>query len=104
LVLSRGRFHFSVSLREEWHGEQTRVETLAAATGERGSFGARMLCSPWQSVHAGASLLPLRIAAPWTLAVNFRFSEGWQGAQTCWTRILLTKEDVSMPRRSSCAP
>ena len=33
-------------------------ETLAAATGERGSFGERMLCSPWQSVQAGASVLP----------------------------------------------
>src|SRR6476660_199216 len=99
---SRGRFHFSVRRSEPWQEEQTRAETFRAATGDFGSFGERMLCSPWQSVQAGASLFPLRSAMPWTLAENAWFSFAWHFAQTCCTCILLTVEERSKPWRASC--
>src|SRR5512140_1300028 len=54
--------YFSDRRSEPWQGVQTFWETLAAATGELGSWALRMPCSPWQVVHVGASRTPFASA------------------------------------------
>jgi len=45
---------------------------FVAKVGDVGSDGDRMRCSPWQSVHTGASRTPREAATPWMLALNSR--------------------------------
>src|SRR5208337_2057596 len=48
-----------------WHLEQV-LGTLARKTGELGSLGARISCSPWQSEQTAALSFPDAISLPCT--------------------------------------
>jgi hypothetical protein len=70
-VVSRSvwRPYFSLSTVDSWHGEQVISATLERDTGERGSSGDRIPCSPWQSVQTGASVSPRTASWPWMPSV-----------------------------------
>ena len=59
------RPYFSLSTVESWHGVQVFSATLERDTGDNGLSGDRMPCSPWQSVHTGASVSPRATNLPW---------------------------------------
>ena len=57
--------YFSLSTADSWHGEQVISATLERDTGDNGSSGDRIPCSPWQSVQTGASVSPRATSWPW---------------------------------------
>jgi len=60
--------YFSVKVTELWNGAANRADTLRARN-RRSDLMRKKLCSPWQSVHTGASLLPLLMRFMNTLAI-----------------------------------
>ena len=89
------RPYFSLSTVDSWHGEQVISATLDRDTGERGSSGDRMPCSPWQSVHTGASVSPRATSLPWIPSRKsfsiplWHLPQVW-GSSTGWTLDRLT--------------
>src|SRR3990172_8550297 len=72
-----------------WHLEQVAT-TCVGYTLDSGSVGLRMLCSPWQFVHTGASLKPLSTAQPWMLFSNSAYIFLWHLPHVLGTCSLLT--------------
>jgi len=60
-----GRPYFSFRTVDSWHGEQVSSATRDRDTGERGSDGEMIPCSPWQVVHTGTSVSPRIARCPW---------------------------------------
>ncbi len=62
-----GRLYRAARRSSPWHRPHVTLETRAGFTSEPGSDGARMACSPWQSVQTGAPGTLSATALPWTL-------------------------------------
>ena len=60
-----GSPYFSLSTADSWHGAHVASATRARDTGESGSDGERMPCSPWHVVHTGMSVSPCAARRPW---------------------------------------
>jgi hypothetical protein len=56
--------YLSVNVIDSWQGVHVASANLARETGERGSFGDMIPCSPWQLVQTGDLASPLLINWP----------------------------------------
>ncbi|HBX44131.1 MAG TPA: hypothetical protein DEH27_10345 [Deltaproteobacteria bacterium] len=68
LTLSVWTPYRAASFSAAWHEGHVFSEMAMKETAERGSSAWRISCSPWQSVHPGASGTPRASATPWTLS------------------------------------
>src|SRR5271165_6827986 len=74
---------------------QVVMETRAAFTRDAGSFGARIKCSPWQSLHTGAPETPFFMACPCTLSRYVFAMTLWHCPQVVGILKWLTLERAS---------
>lgn len=58
-----GNPNFAARRSDSWQPEQVLV-TAPRKTIDAGSVADRIVCSPWQSVHTGDSLMPWALALP----------------------------------------
>src|ERR1035438_9879956 len=96
---SEGRLNRRESCTFPWQFPQVS-RMLPAYTGEAVLLGARMECSPWQSVQSGACVMPLASACPWTLVRNCPATSLWHIPQVSGT---FCRNSADLGRCSSCA-
>ena len=102
--MSDGRLYFCTSRSSAWQRPQVTLETRAGFTSEPGSAGARIACSPWQSVQTGAPASPRETASPWMLPANALWTSSWHWPQVSGTFQRLMRDAVSFALPMSCAP
>ena len=73
-------------------------------TEDWGSLMARIVCSPWQVVHTGASLIPAETARPWMLCRKTPRTLAWQRPQVSGTFLQKTLLALLAGPCKSCEP